>query len=61
MVNIRASKTSLPGQRFKNQADTSGKRAFYAQKSQKSVENLPLASILNERAFTGFALKVERE
>jgi len=49
---------TLPGQRFKNQADASGKRDFYAQKSQKSAENLPLASMLNDRAFTGFALKV---
>ena len=52
---------TLPGQRFKNQADASGKRDFYAQKSQKSAENVPLASMLSDRAFTGFALKVEAE
>ena len=52
---------ALPGQRFKIQADASGKRDFYAEKSQKSAENLPLASMLNDRAFTGFALKVGAE
>jgi hypothetical protein len=33
---------------------------FYAQKSKKSAVNLPLAPILNDSAFLGFALKVER-
>jgi len=57
----RRADPSLPGQRFENQADASRKRDFYAQKSQKSAENLPLAPISNDRAFNGFALKVERE
>jgi len=51
---------ALPGQRFENRADASSKLDFYAQKSQKSAVNLPLAPILNDRAFPGFALKVER-
>ena len=52
---------TLPGHRFKNQADASRKCDFYAQKSHKSAENLSLASMVNDRAFTGFALKVGAE